>query len=230
MVFRDITAHQMNALGHIRMGNHASILFNDDGRAFSARLEQPPWEAVYQQTQRWMRAGCFEAIMHGLRELLRVGDGRKAQPSAMILDSHTLQPTPESGARAGYDGAKRRKSSKVHLAVDTLGRLRALHVTRANEQDRARVEQLAAHAAQELTGQRVALAYVDQGYTGEAARQAAQSHGIELNTEAKRGFVLLPRRWAVERSFAWTARFRRLARDYERLLHTLAGFHFLAFA
>lgn len=79
-----------------------------------------------------------------------------------------------------------------------------------------------AHAVQELTGQSVALAYVDQGYTGEAARQAAQSHGIELevvkHTEAKRGFVLLPRRWVVERSFEWAARFRRLARDYERLL------------
>ncbi|KVC90001.1 transposase, partial [Burkholderia ubonensis] len=193
----------------------------------------PPWEAVYQQTQRWMRAGCFEAIVHDLRELLRVCDGRKAQPSAMILDSRTLQSTPESGARAGYDGAKRRKGSKVHLAVDTLGQLLALHVTPANEQDREQVEQLA-HAVQELTGQSVALAYVDQGYTGEAARQAAQSHGIELevvkHTEAKRGFVLLPRRWVVERSFAWAARFRRVARDYERLPHTLAGFHFLAFA
>lgn len=139
----------------------------------------PPWEAVYQQTPRWMRAGRFEASVGDLRELLRVCDGRKAQPSAMILDSRTLQSTPESGARAGYDGAKRRKGSKVHLAVDTLGQLLALHVTPANDQDRAQVEQLA-HAVQELTGQSVALAYADQGYTGEAARQAAQSHGIEL--------------------------------------------------
>ncbi len=78
------------------------------------------------------------------------------------------------------------------------------------------------------------LAYVDQGYTGENAKQATQAHGIVLevvkHTEAKRGFVLLPRRWVVERSFAWAARFRRLARDYERLAQTLAGFHYLAFA
>jgi len=193
----------------------------------------PAWEAVYQQTQRWIRAGCFEAVVHDLRELLRVCEGRKAKPSAVILDSRTLQSTPESGGRAGYDGTKRRKGSKVHMAVDTLGQLLALHVTPAHEQDRAQVEQLA-RAVQELTGQSVKLAYVDQGYTGEAAQQAAGEHGIELevvkHTEAKRDFVLLPRRWVVERRFAWAARFRRLARDYERLAQTLAGFHFIAFA
>ncbi|NTY35302.1 hypothetical protein FCJ57_02540 [Burkholderia diffusa] len=126
-----------------------------------------------------------------------------------------------------------RDEQRDRLAVDTLGRLLALHVIPANEQDRAPVEQLA-HAIEKMAGQSVALAYVDQCYTGEAARQAAQSPGIEQevvkHTGAKRGFVLLPRRWVVQRSFAWAARFRRLARDSERLPHTLAGFHFLAFA
>jgi transposase len=121
----------------------------------------------------------------------------------------------------------------VHAAVDTLGHLLALHVTPADEQDRAQVAALA-EAVQEATGERVELAYVDQGYTGEAAAQQAEAHGIRLEVvklpEAKRGFVLLPRRWVVERSFAWAARFRRLARDYERLPETLAGLHFLAFA
>jgi len=193
----------------------------------------PPWAAVYQQMRRWLQAGCFEAMVHDLRVLLREVAGREGQPSAMVLDSRTLQSTPESGARAGYDGAKRRKGSKVHAAVDTLGHLLALHVTPANEQDRAQVEELA-QAVQELTDQNVTLAYVDQGYTGENAKLAAQANGIELevvkHTEAKRGFILLPRRWVVERSFAWAARFRRLARDYERLSQTLAGFHYLAFA
>jgi transposase len=188
---------------------------------------------VYQQTQRWLRAGCFEAMVHDLRMLLREYAGRDAQPSAVVLDSRTLQSTPESGARAGYDGAKRRKGAKVHAAVDTLGHLLALHVTAADEQDRAQVEQLA-QAVQQITGDSVELAYVDQGYTGENAMQAARAHGIQLevvkHTEAKRGFILLPRRWVVERSFAWAARFRRLARDYERLSQTLAGFHYLAFA
>ena len=193
----------------------------------------PPWEAVYQQTQRWLKAGAFEAIVNDLRQLLRVAAGRKAQPSGAILDSRTLQSSPESGARAGYDGAKRRKGSKVHVAVDTLGQLLALRVTPANEQDRDQVAKLTAQV-QAVTGQSVEVAFVDQGYTGEAPEAAAAEHGIRLEVvklpEAKRGFVLLPRRWVVERSFAWTARFRRLARDYERLPQTLVGLHFLAFA
>ena len=193
----------------------------------------PPWSLVYQQTQRWFKAGCFEAMVHDLRMLLRLADGRTPDPSAVVLDSRTLQSTPTSGGHAGYDGAKRKKGAKVHMAVDTLGHLLALHVTPANEQDRDQVAQLA-HAVQEASHQHVELAYVDQGYTGEAPAQAAQAQGIALEVvklpEAKRGFVLLPRRWVVERSFGWAARFRRLARDYERLPETLAGLHYLAFA
>jgi len=193
----------------------------------------PPWHVVYDQTRRWLKAGVFEAMVHDLRTLLRLTAGRNAQPSAAILDSRTLQSSPESGPRAGYDGAKRKRGSKVHIAVDTLGHLLALLVTPADEQDRAQVEQLAAHV-QEVTGQSVELAYVDQGYTGEQTAQDAAAHGIQLEVvklpQAKKGFVLLPRRWVVERSFAWAARFRRLARDYERLPETLAGLHFLAFA
>ena len=117
--------------------------------------------------------------------------------------------------------------------MDTLGHLLALCVTAANEQERAQVEALAARV-QEVTGESVEIAFVDQGYTGEEAAADAAAHGIRLEVvklpEAKRGFVLLPRRWVVERSFAWAARFRRLARDYERLPETLAGLHFLAFA
>ena len=196
-------------------------------------LDLPPWHVVYQQTQRWLRAGVFEQIVHDLRMLLRLVEKRHPNPTAAILDSRTLQSTPESGARAGYDGAKRRKGSKVHMAVDTLGHLLALHVTAANEQDRDQVEHLA-KCVQDVTGESVELAYVDQGYTGERAAEAAEAHGITLEVvklpEAKKGFVLLPRRWVVERSFGWMARFRRLARDYERLPETLAGIHMLAFS
>jgi len=193
----------------------------------------PPWPAVYQQARRWLAAGCFEAIVHDLRAVLRLVAGRAAAPTAAILDSRTLQSTPESGARAGYDGAKRRKGSKVHAAVDTLGHLLALHVTPADASDRAQVAALA-EAVQAATGETVELAYVDQGYTGERAAADAAAHGIAVEVvklaDAKRGFVLLPRRWVVERSFAWTGRFRRLARDYERLRTTLEGFHYVAFA
>ncbi len=193
----------------------------------------PPWPAVYQQTRRWMEAGVFEAIIQDVRVLLRLAAGRTAQPTAAVLDARTLQSTPESGARAGYDGAKRKKGSKVHIAVDTLGNLLALHVTPADEQERAQVGRLA-ESVQRATGETVTLAYVDQGYTGDDPADAAAAHGIQLevvkHTEAKRGFILLPRRWVVERGFAWTARFRRLARDYERLQSTLEGFHFVAFS
>lgn len=193
----------------------------------------PPWEAVYQQTRRWLAAGCFEAIVHDLRAVLRFADGRGPEPTAVILDGRTMQSTPESGGRAGYDGHKRRKGSKVHIAVDTLGHLLAPHVTPANEQERAQVDTLAG-AVQAVTGDSVELAYVDQGYTGQDASEVAAGHGISLEVvklpEAKRGFVLLPRRWVVERSFGWAARFRRLARDYERLSETLAGLHYVAFS
>jgi transposase len=193
----------------------------------------PPWHTVYQQTQRWINAGVFEAMVHDLRAVLRLAKWRKEQPSAAIFDSRTLQSTPESGERAGYDGHKRKKGSKTHIAVDTLGHLLTLHVTPANEQDRAQVEELA-HQVQAVTQQSVEVAFVDQGYTGDKPAQAAQSQGMELQviklSEAKKGFVLLTRRWVVERSFGWMARFRRLARDYQRLPETLAGLHYLAFA
>lgn len=193
----------------------------------------PPWATVYQQSQRWLTAGVFEAMVHDLRVLLRLGEGRNEQPTAAIFDSRTLQSSPESGDRAGYDGAKRRKGSKAHMAVDTLGHLLTLLVTPANEQDRNQVAQLA-QQVQDVTEQNVEVAFVDQGYTGDEPEQAAAQHDLRLIVvklpEAKKGFVLLPRRWVVERSFGWMGRFRRLARDYERLPETLKGLHFLAFA
>jgi transposase len=117
--------------------------------------------------------------------------------------------------------------------VDTLGHLLALFVTPASEQERARVGELA-EAVQEATGESVELAHVDQGYAGERPAEEAEAHGMRLEVvkheEAKRGFVLLPRRWVVERDFAWASRFGRLVKDYERLPTVLAGLHFVAFA
>jgi transposase len=207
----------------VRTGAHWRYLPNDF----------PPWAAVYQQARRWLAAGCFEAMTHDLRAVIRVAAGRDPSPTAAVMDGRTIQSTPESGARAGYDGYKRRRGSKVHMAVDTLGLLLAVRVTAASEQERAQVADLAADV-QAATGQAVSLAFVDQGYTGDQPAADAAAHGIRLEVVklagAKKGFVLLPRRWVVERSFGWLARFRRLARDYERTAEVLAGWHWVAFA
>jgi transposase len=135
----------------------------------------PPWELVYQQTQRWLNASCFEAMVSDLRSVIQVAQERPGQPSAAEL----------------------------------------------------------ARQVQQATGQTVKLAFADQGYTGNTAR-TAHDEGVELQIiklpEAKKGFVLLPCRRVVERSFGWLNRLRRLAQHYERLPETLAGPHFVVFA
>lgn len=193
----------------------------------------PPCEMVYQQSRRWLAAGCFEAMVHDLRALLRFAAGREPEPTACIFDGRTMPSTVESGSRAGYDGYKRRKGPKVPVAVDTLGHLLAVYVTPANEQERDQVAVLS-EEVQEVTGESVALGYVDRGYTGDDAGADAASYGIHLVVvslpESKEGFVLLPKRWVVERSYGWMARFRRLAREYERITETLEGPHYVAFS
>jgi len=172
-------------------------------------------------------------MVNDLRSVLRVAQGKQGQPSAVILDGCTLQSICESGPRAGYDGYKRKKGSKVHMAVDTLGHLLAVQVTPANEQERAQVRSLA-QEVQHVTGETVKVAFVDQDYTGQEPADATREESIELHVvklpDANKGFVLLPRRWVVERSFGWINRFRRLARDYERLPETLAGLHCVVFS
>jgi transposase len=193
----------------------------------------PPWEAVYQQTQRWIAAQCFEQVVDDLRMLLREAQGRDADPTRTIVDSQTLQGSIESGERAGYDAGKKKKGSKVHIAVDTLGHLVSLLVTPASVQDREMIAAIA-NDIQEVTGDGVEVMYADSGYSGEDCQEAARGEGMELvvvkRPAGAKGFVLLPKRWVVERSFGWKSRFRRLVRDYERLPETVAGLHFCAFA
>lgn len=147
----------------------------------------------------------FESIVHDVSELKRVLLGRGDTPTAVVLDGRTLQSTPESGHRAGYDGAKKRKGSKAHIAVDSLGQILSVVITPANEQERAQVDELC-RQGQEVIGQTVQMGFVDQGYTGEEAEYAAAVHNIDLQVvkkpEGQTGFGLLPRRWVVERSFA----------------------------
>jgi transposase len=176
----------------------------------------PPWPLVYHQMRRWMDAGCFAAIVPDLRILLRRAAERSEPASAAILDARTIQSTPHSGARAGYEGHKRRQGSQAHVAGDTRGPLLALLAPPADEHERAQVAELAT-AVQAVRGEHVELADGDQGYPGPEPAEAAAEHGIQLAVvklpAAKRGFVLLPRRWVVERGFAGATRLRRLARD-----------------
>lgn len=151
----------------------------------------PPWELVYQQTQGWIQAGCVEAKLNDLRSIIRIAQGRKSQPRAVILDSRTLQSTCESGPRTGYDGDKRKRGSKVHMAVDTMGQFLAVHITPANEQERAQVGALA-RLVQEVTGQTVEVAFADQGYTGEEPAQAALDFAPQATTTAAQCIASLP--------------------------------------
>ena len=165
--------------------------------------------------------------------ILRLLADRPEQPTAAGLDARTLQGGIESGARSGDDGHQKKKGAKMPVAVDTLGHLLAAPASAANENERLHVAQLL-DRVQAATGESVAVAFVDQGYNGEKAAAVAAEQGVRLEVvslpAAKKGFVLLPRRWVVERSLAWLARCRRLARDDERLPETLAGLHFAAFA
>jgi transposase len=113
--------------------------------------ELPPWTAVYQQARRWVEAGVFEHIAHDLRAIVRFLSDRNLERSAAIFEGRTLQSTPESGDRAGYDGAKKKKGSKIHAAVGTLGNLLAVKTTPANEQERAQVAKLAKKIRRLLT-------------------------------------------------------------------------------
>ncbi len=193
----------------------------------------PAWTTVSRQARRGIAAGVFAAMARDLRALRRVAAGRAPEPTAVIPDRRTVQSTPLRGERAADDGAKRRKGSTIHIAVDTLGHPLALRVTPADAQDRAQVAALLS-AVQEVTDNRVAIAYVDQGYTGAGPAAEAARRGVALVIvtlpQTKRGCVLLPKRRVVGRPCAWLATFRRLARDDERVPQVLAGLHLLALA
>jgi transposase len=161
----------------------------------------PPWEAVYRQTRRWIAAGCFEAIVQDLRLLVCAAAGRRVQPSKGIVDSRTLRSTVDSGQRAGVDGHKRVRGSKVYAVVDSMGTLLALTVTPANDAERRQLSALA-ERVQEMTGETAKVVYADAAYSGEETAAVAQEQGMRLivvqRPEGSHGFVLLPKRWMVE--------------------------------
>lgn len=167
-----------------------------------------------------------------MRDLLRHLQGKDYPPTAMIIDSRTMQSTPESGGRAGYDAGKKKKGSKTHVAVDMYGNLLALLVTPANQADRDVAYDLAVKV-QQATGESVQVCFADGAYCGQVTADNLASCGLKLvvvkRTDGQVGFKVLPKRWIVERTLGWLSRFKRFARDYERLPEALAHLQLVAF-
>ena len=204
-------------------GFQRPALYCEDGRAMAVDAQRSAALGDCLPAGAAMAArGLLRGVGRGCRVILRLAAGRAEQPTAAVIDSRTLRSTPESGARAAYDGAKRKKGSKLHLAVNTLGHLLALHVTPANADDRAR----SAGSPRPFRPRRAKASRSPSSTRihGQGAGGGDRGAGIALEVvklpEAKREFVLLPRRWVVERSFAWATRFRRLVKDYERCAQT----------
>ena len=177
----------------------------------------PPWGTVHFYYRSWRIDGTWARVMDVLRTRLRHADGRKKSPSAAIVDSQSIK-TSEGGEARGFDMGKKVTGRKRHLVVDTTGLLLAVVVHSASVQDRDGAKLVLARLAGRFP--RLRLIWADAAY--EATVGWAKSFGgwvLELVRKAadQVGFVVLPRRWVVERTFGWLVRSRRLARDYERL-------------
>lgn len=177
----------------------------------------PPWGTAHYYYRRWRIDGTWPKVLEALRTRLRHADGRKKSPSAAILDSQSIK-TSEGGEARGFDMGKKVTGRKRHVVVDAMGLLLAVVVHSASVQDRDGARLVLARLAGKFP--RLRLIWADAAY--EAAVDWARSFGgwaLELVKKAadQVGFVVLPRRWVVERTFAWMVRSRRLARDYERL-------------
>jgi putative transposase len=190
----------------------------------------PPWQTVYGLFKRWRDDGVLARIRDRLRARARIAAGRDREPSAAVIDAQSVHESAEGvvpAATSGYDGHKNVNGRKRHIMTDTLGLLIDVTVSPANAADRDGAVVLLARCRRRGRT-RLAWAWADNGYTGEAwqqwsRREVGVTVQIVRQDPAARGFHVLPRRWVVERTHAWISRRRRCARDYERLLQTQAA-------
>lgn len=194
--------------------------------------ELPPWKTVYHYFRLWRKDGTWERLNRLLREKVRLTFGKKRRPSAAIVDSQSIK-TSEGGLQRGFDAGKKIMGRRRHTLVDTLGLLLKVVVTAGDVQDRDGAKLLLGKLAAEADiFKRLELIWADGGYRGALVIWLEECFGLNLEIVEKpkdqNGFQVLPKRWIVERTFAWFVRQRRLARDYERLPETSESFIYAA--
>ena len=198
--------------------------------------EYPPWQTVYYHFRKWRRDGRLQQAHDRLRATVRESECRDRDPSGAVLDSQVVKTTGVGGPERGYDGAKRLSGRKRHLLVDTGGLVLSARVHAASLHDRDGAQGLLTDELKKELPQ-LELVWADGAYTNEFRRWAEEERGWRVEVpyhrnrqlwrygleEKPRGFRVLPRRWVVERTFAWLGQARRLAKDYERLPETAGG-------
>lgn len=208
--------------GHCRRWIVDAIFYLvDNGTKWRALpADFPPWSTVYNYFASWEKTGITRQVMDDLRDRTRLREGRTAAPSAAIIDSQSVKAAATvSATTRGFDAGKKINGRKRHIAVDTTGLLLCVLVTAASVQDRDAARTLLSQLA--ATSRRVRLTWADGGYAGKllawAQSQLRLTVQIVKRTDDMTGFVVLPRRWVVERTLAWITNHRRCVRDYERL-------------